>query len=258
MGHVPSSHPRAASLRVRERLVCGFEDGLVAKEGLIAHGRGEAFDYIIGERTGRLARRSISAAAAMLLLAERPVVSVNGNVAALCPREAIRLARAAGAALEVNLFYDSAARRRRIAARLGRLGARGVLGADGVRLAALAGLDSARRMVDRGGIARADVVLVSLEDGDRTEALVRGGARVIAIDLNPLSRTARRADVTIVDNVVRAMGALAARCAELRGAPRSRLARTAGSYENGRVLAGHIAEISTHLGRMARSAGVGR
>jgi len=48
------------------------------------------------------------------------------------------------------------------------------------------------------------VVLVPLEDGDRTEALVKMGKKVIAIDLNPLSRTSQKATITIVDNVVRA------------------------------------------------------
>ena len=31
------------------------------------------------------------------------------------------------------------------------------------------------------------------------------GKKVIAVDLNPLSRTARTADITIVDNVIRAV-----------------------------------------------------
>ncbi|MEF8847609.1 MAG: phosphopantothenate/pantothenate synthetase family protein, partial [Candidatus Thermoplasmatota archaeon] len=55
------------------------------------------------------------------------------------------------------------------------------------------------------GIYSADVILVPLEDGDRCEALKKMGKKVIAIDLNPLSRTARCADVTIVDNVIRAI-----------------------------------------------------
>jgi 4-phosphopantoate--beta-alanine ligase len=46
---------------------------------------------------------------------------------------------------------------------------------------------------------------VPLEDGDRTEALVNMGKRVITIDLNPLSRTAKAANITIVDNIVRAI-----------------------------------------------------
>ena len=37
---IPKSHPRAKSLLIREKLVEGFDKGLVAKEGLLAHGRG--------------------------------------------------------------------------------------------------------------------------------------------------------------------------------------------------------------------------
>ena len=48
-------------------------------------------------------------------------------------------------------------------------------------------------------------MLVPLEDGDRCEALVALGKQVLVIDLNPLSRTARMAHVTIVDEVTRAM-----------------------------------------------------
>lgn len=43
-----------------------------------------------------------------------------------------------------------------------------------------------------------------LEDGDRCEALIQMGKQVLVVDLNPLSRTARTATVTIVDNVSRA------------------------------------------------------
>jgi len=48
---IPQSHPRAKSLQIRDMLVNGFDQGLVAKEGLMAHGRGETFDYLLGERT---------------------------------------------------------------------------------------------------------------------------------------------------------------------------------------------------------------
>jgi hypothetical protein len=48
---VPGSHPRHESLQAREALVEGVEDGYVAQQGLIAHGRGEAFDYLVGEET---------------------------------------------------------------------------------------------------------------------------------------------------------------------------------------------------------------
>jgi len=66
---IPKSHPRVISLLIRERLVSGFDDGLVAKEGLIAHGRGETFDYLLGEKTTKNAKKAIKAAALALILA---------------------------------------------------------------------------------------------------------------------------------------------------------------------------------------------
>jgi pantothenate synthetase (EC 6.3.2.1) len=93
---IPPSHPRRESLLVRERLVEGFREGFVAMQGLIAHGRGECFDYLIGEQTTPPALEAERAAAAALLLAERPVISVNGNAAALAPRELVELAKTVG------------------------------------------------------------------------------------------------------------------------------------------------------------------
>ena len=62
---IPKNHPRYCSLMIREKLVYGFENGLVAREGLIAHGRGESFDYLLGERTTESALNSINAASAL-------------------------------------------------------------------------------------------------------------------------------------------------------------------------------------------------
>jgi 4-phosphopantoate--beta-alanine ligase len=59
---IPSSHPRAKSLYIRELLVNGFKNGIVVEEGLIAHGRGETFDYLLGEDTTETARTAIKAA----------------------------------------------------------------------------------------------------------------------------------------------------------------------------------------------------
>ena len=87
-------------------LAAGFTAGAVAVEGLLAHGRGEAFDYMLGERTIEAAGKASKAAAAALLLSERPVISVNGNLAALCAADTARLAEVADCKLEVNLFYD--------------------------------------------------------------------------------------------------------------------------------------------------------
>src|SRR3972149_7324780 len=90
---IPKTHPRAASLHIRERLVKGYKSGLVIEEGLMAHGRGEAFDYLIGEKTSKIALRAIKAAAIALVSARSPVISVNGNLTALCPKEIVQLAK---------------------------------------------------------------------------------------------------------------------------------------------------------------------
>jgi 4-phosphopantoate--beta-alanine ligase len=214
---IPSDHPRAKSLYIREMLVNGFRRGVVVPEGLIAHGRGEAYDYLIGERTTKTAQRAIEAAAATMLLSRRPVISVNGNTAALCPNIAVELAKVAGAAIEVNIFYRTEEREKAIKAELELHGAKNVLGVGSKASARIPELQSERRRVDPDGIFTADTVLVPLEDGDRTEALIRMNKKVITIDLNPLSRTSRAANITIVDNVVRAMPALVEAARKLSG-----------------------------------------
>jgi 4-phosphopantoate---beta-alanine ligase len=219
MNHItiPSDHPRAKSLYTREMLVNGFRRGLVVPEGLIAHGRGEAYDYLLGERTTKTAQSAIKAAAAMLMLSNHPVISVNGNTAALCPNAVVELAKVAGATIEVNIFYRTEEREMAIEAELELHGAKEVLGVGSKASARIPELHSERRRVDPDGIYAADTVLVPLEDGDRTEALVKMNKTVITIDLNPLSRTSRAANITIVDNVVRAMPALVEAARNLRG-----------------------------------------
>lgn len=213
---IPENHPRAKSLQTRELMVDGFRRGLVAAEGLIAHGRGEAFDYLIGEQTTETAKLAIKAAAALLLISKRPVISVNGNLAALCPKDIVRLAEATGAAIEVNLFYRTGERERAIKEELEQYGAKNVLGTGPDASATIPELQSERRHVDPEGIFTADTVFVPLEDGDRTEALVRMRKKVVTIDLNPISRTAKAANITIVDNVVRAFPALVESAISLR------------------------------------------
>ena len=105
--NIPRSHPRYESLITREKIVKGFREGIVVPHGLIAHGRGEALDYILGEKTTEQAEEAAKAAAALLLLSEKPVISVNGNAAALAARELIDLAYIVQASLEVNLFHRS-------------------------------------------------------------------------------------------------------------------------------------------------------
>lgn len=248
---IPPSHPRYRSLLLREKLVEGFRKGIVVPEGLIAHGRGECFDYLIGEETRGFALEAERAAAAALVLAERPVVSVNGNVAALAAEEVVALAEAAGALIEVNLFYRTEERARRIAEELRRAGAREVLGVDDA-VERIPGLEHWRGRVSPRGIAVADVVLVALEDGDRTEALRRMGKTVIAVDLNPLSRTARAASITIVDNVVRALPRIREFVEELKGR-RGEARRILEGYDNSRVLGEALRFIAERLTELSRS-----
>ena len=200
---VPESHPRAESLKIRERLVEGVRIGVTSEHGLIAHGRGEAYDYLIGERTRCFAETAIKASVAALLLAERPVISVNGNAAALVPGELVELSSAVGAPLEINIFHHSESRIQAISDHLKRFGSGDVLKPNSEAM--IEGMSSGRRYINPDGIAIADLVFVPLEDGDRCAALRAAGKSVIAVDLNPLSRTSRDASITIVDNVVRAV-----------------------------------------------------
>ena len=226
---IPKDHPRYASLKEREALIEGYEEGITALAGLIAHGRGEAFDYLIGETTTEQAEKAIKAAAAALLLAKNPVISVNGNTAALCLGALIELSNTVNAKLEVNLFYRSEGRARRIERVLRDKGAKEVLGIEPD--AEIEGLSSERRRVS-GEFYKSDVVLVPLEDGDRTEALVKMGKQVIAIDLNPLSRTSQNASISIVDNVTRAIPELTKAVKELKKLKKEELLDITGEFDN--------------------------
>jgi 4-phosphopantoate---beta-alanine ligase len=201
---VHESHPRYLSLLAREKLVTGFKRGLVASEGLIAHGRGECFDYLLGECTTESARSAINVASATLLLAKYPIISINGNVTALCVDQICGLNRSLEySAVEINLFYYTKEREKLISEEFKKYGLTRIFGIDPKNLVTIPELESNRRFVDRDGISKADVVFVPLEDGDRTIALKRMNKKVITVDLNPLSRTALSSDITIVDNIVR-------------------------------------------------------
>jgi 4-phosphopantoate--beta-alanine ligase len=229
----------------RERVTEGVKRGYTSSQGLIAQGRGECFDYLLGERTVPSAEGATRAAAALLLLAERPALSVNGNVAALVAEEMVALANELRIPLEVNLFHRSEERVKKIADLLRKKGAKEVLGEHPD--ASVPGLEHARSLATRGGIFDADVVLIPLEDGDRCEALVAMGKKVIAIDLNPLSRTARKATVSIVDNILRAVPNLTEQVRQLSALPRSDLERIVQEYDNEKVLRQAVQEIQDHL-----------
>ena len=196
----PKDHPRYKSLLAREKLVDASE--FVAKQGLIAHGRGEAFDYLLGEQTCLPALSAIKAAASALIKAKNPVISVNGNVVALAAREVARLSEISGAKVEVNLFHRTPERVAGLTKMMKKVGI-DALGANADDK--IPGLSSERAKCCSEGIGSADVILVPLEDGDRCEALVKMGKKVITIDLNPLSRTAQTAHITIVDELTRCL-----------------------------------------------------
>jgi 4-phosphopantoate--beta-alanine ligase len=229
---IPTSHPRYHSLMSREKIVEGLHTKVVTESGLIAHGRGESLDYFLGEATASFGRAAARAAAARLLVSRHPVLSVNGNAAALVPEALVELSEVTGALLEVNLFYRTPGREEAVEAALRKAGAQKVLGVGGDASATIDELQHARRIVSPQGILIADTVFVPLEDGDRTEALVKRGQTVITVDLNPLSRTARMAHLTIVDNILRAVPLMVEAARELKGRPEAELRALADGWNN--------------------------
>lgn len=250
--NIPESHPRAESLKTREMLIEGCKENVVAFAGLIAHGRGEAFDYLIGEATIPSAAHAVRVAAAALLTAEHAVISVNGNTAVLTPDEIVKLASITGAHIEVNLFYRTREREHAIGNVLKKAGAGRILGIGDAARAGIPELESERRRVDPDGILIADVVLVPLEDGDRTEALVKLGKKVISIDLNPLSRTARYSSISIIDNVVRAMPLMIREAEKMRGRSHGDLQNLVHSYNNNETLSKALSHITSRISALAK------
>jgi 4-phosphopantoate--beta-alanine ligase len=241
---IPKDHPRYESLMTRELIVEGIKKGITSIHGLIAEGRGEAFDYLIGEKTSKSAAQAEKAAAAALLLAKKPVISINGNVAALVSREIISLSELVNAPLEVNLFHRTEERVNKIIRHLRSLGAKRMFTkSDGL----IPGLEHERGKVDADGILIADVVLVPLEDGDRCKALVDMGKTVIAIDLNPLSRTAQCATITIVDNITRAVPNISKFAQELKSSNEEALFELIKEFDNRKNISNAIDEIAAHL-----------
>ncbi|MEN2999817.1 MAG: 4-phosphopantoate--beta-alanine ligase [Acidilobaceae archaeon] len=244
--HIPESHPRYRSLIAREKVVEAFLEGAVVPQGLIAQGRGEAFDYLLGEVSHPFALEAERAAVAAMLLSQRPIISVNGNYAALASREIAELSSELGARVEVNIFYRTEERVTKIEEMLRRAGVKEILGTS-CEKTRLPNLESPRGIVCREGIYSADLVLVSIEDGDRTRALRELGKKVIAIDLNPFSRTAQLAHVTIVDEAVRATQNMTKFARELKGLERSSLEEILSSFDNRRALSEAFRAIMARL-----------
>ena len=216
MGDIPESHPRKKSLLARQKLVDAASKGMLADSALIAHGRGEAFDYLLGEETCDSARLAITETAYRLLKSEKCVISVNGNTVALAGPQLIACAAVLNCPIEVNIYYRTPKRmevllstlieQQQLAMKLypqikNKITDVKILGGkpDG----RIPNLQGPRSKCHSDGILSADTILVPLEDGDRCEALIAMGKTVCVIDLNPLSRTAQMATVTIVDELTR-------------------------------------------------------
>jgi 4-phosphopantoate--beta-alanine ligase len=202
---IPKNHPRYQSLLLRDKIKNAFKEGYLADSGMIAHGRGETFDYLLGEKTTPPAKEAMKVAVSKLLLAKNPVLSVNGNTTALAIDEVIDLAKELNAKIEINLFYRTEERVNIISKMFKEHGWENILGDNTEELLNIDGITNPRSTAAPTGIYTADLVLVPLEDGDRAEILIKHDKEIITIDLNPLSRTAQMSTVTIVDNIVRAL-----------------------------------------------------
>ena len=205
---VDPSHPRYESLMLRKKVADAGVKGMLADSAMIAHGRGEAFDYLLGEQTIPSALQATREAAARLARARRPILSLNGNAIALAGQDFLTIASQLDCPIEINIFYRTPERMGALLGHLKMLNMK--LGLDveilgGVPDARIPGLEGPRGACQSNGIFEADTILVPLEDGDRCEALVKMGKKVITIDLNPLSRTAQTAHITIVDELTRCL-----------------------------------------------------
>jgi 4-phosphopantoate--beta-alanine ligase len=95
---------------------------------------------------------------------------------------------------------------------------------------------------------------VPLEDGDRTIALRKAGKTVITFDLNPLSRTSQTANITIVDNVTRAIDLLISESKKLSKKNQKSLQKIISDFDNIKNLRDNVIQIRDNLTRRAKIA----
>lgn len=241
---IPKSHPRYKSLLLRDKVKNAFKEGYLADSGMIAHGRGETFDYLIGEKTTESSKKACKVAVATLLLAKNPVLSVNGNTTALAIDEIIKLAKVLNAKIEINLFYRTSERVKIITKMFKNRGWESILGTNDEKLEYIDNFNSPRATASKEGSYISDAILVPLEDGDRAEVLVKNGKKVIAIDLNPLSRTAKMSTITIVDNIVRAIPLMTEIANELKNKDEKFLTEIIDNFSNKENLKESLAAIN--------------
>lgn len=226
------AHPRYESLVLRDKIVKASKEGYLADSAMIAHGRGEAFDYLLGEETTLPAKRAMYVTVALMILSKNPVISVNGNTTALAIDEVIEFAKAVNAKIEINLFYRTDERVDKITKLYKDHGYPEILGSNDDDMAYINEIKNPRASASKNGIYIADTVLVPLEDGDRAEILSKSSKNIITIDLNPLSRTSERSDVSIVDNVVRALPFMTKIVDDLKSQPITYLKKIIEEFDN--------------------------
>jgi len=238
------SHPRYQSLLMRHRLEMAAKAGMLADSALIAHGRGEAYDYLLGEVTIPSAHDATMEALAHLQNADSAVISLNGNAIALAGKELMQLASLLKIPVEVNIFYRTPERMKALLSHLYEIRDTNQLDVEILGEnpdAKIPGLEGPRAKCCENGIYNSDVILVPLEDGDRCEALVAMGKVVLVIDLNPLSRSAKMGSVTIVDELSRVADNL------LHGAMQKTLRKPRTDYDNNNLLQSAIDHITSSL-----------
>ncbi|MDA0649088.1 MAG: phosphopantothenate/pantothenate synthetase [archaeon] len=238
------SHPRYQSLLMRHRLEMAAKAGMLADSALIAHGRGEAFDYLLGEATIASAHDATMEALAHLQNADSAVISLNGNAIALAGKELMQLASLLKIPVEVNIFYRTPERMKALLNHLYEIRDTNQLDVEILGEnpdAKIPGLEGPRAKCCENGIYNSDVILVPLEDGDRCEALVAMGKVVLVIDLNPLSRSAKMGSVTIVDELSRVADNL------LHGAMQKITRIPRSDYDNNNILQSAIDHITSSL-----------
>ena len=170
------SHPRYQSLLSRHLLENAAKHGMLADSALIAHGRGEAYDYLIGEKTSPNALEATKNGLAHLMAGKKPVISLNGNTTALAGYELMKIAEYLQCPIEVNIFYRTEQRISALFGYLDRIKQEHDISVDILGEnpdTTIPGLKGPRAKCCTQGIYSSDVILVPLEDGDRCEAWLR-------------------------------------------------------------------------------------
>ena len=229
---------------MRHRLEMAAKAGMLADSALIAHGRGEAYDYLLGEKTIPSAHDATMEALAHLQNANSAVISLNGNAIALAGTELMQLGSHLNIRVEVNIFYRTPERMSALLTHQYKIKNDNDLDVEILGEnpdAKIPGLEGPRANCCENGIYNSDVILVPLEDGDRCEALVAMGKTVLVIDLNQLSRSARMGSVTIVDELLRVANNL------LTGAMQKIIRTPRPDYDNNQHLQAAIDQITSTL-----------